>query len=979
MFSISTRRALLASAAVLSLTLAGQASAQTRQPTAAQAYDLKRQDLGQALTAVAQASGREVIVPSDLVAGKAAPALKGRFTADQAFERLLANTGLVLIPVGDKLVLRRALAAAPGEQTAGDPEVLSELVVTGTRIRGAAPVGAAPIVLSREDLAKSGYATVAQLIQATPQNFGGGPSETTPGLSIRNGADANLGNGPGVNLRGLGPSSTLVLFNGVRPALGGVSGTFADLSLVPSLAVERVEILADGASALYGSDAVAGVVNIVPRRNFDGAETAARIGLANGFNEYSLGQIFGRRWSSGHAVLAYEHYHRDNLAASDRDYATEDLRPFGGLDYRTSYGAPGTIVAGGRSFGIPAGQNGRALTAGQLSADRPNLGDVWASSDLLPRQSRDAVYAGASQDFGADLTLFGDLMWAQRDFERRSIAEVRTSSVTSANPFYVDPIGGGQPIQVRYNYTGDFGPMTNSGSVRALNGVVGATYRLKAWSATASAGYGRQTEATRTDNQINTYRLGLALADTNPVTAYNLFGDPGSTSKATIDKVRGFSSSRGRAAVWFVAAKADGPLFSLPAGVARLAVGAERREEEYQKSSISDLAAAAPRSIPNAYPPGRTVSAAYAELRVPLLGEGQTPLRRLDLSLAGRVERYDQWGVTRNPKVGLDWRPIKGLVLRGAYGTSFHAPSFENQIIGIGTVGYQPITIPDPKSPTGMSTVLGLLGNTTNLGPERAKTFTIGAEARPTWLPGLHATATYYKIRYRDRIANPNSAAFDVLPNRDVYASLINEHPTLAEVESYYASPYLLNFDNIPASAVQIILDLRVQNLSVVDQDGVDFALDYGADLGPGRLSASLSGSYTLGIEQRFTPTAPKIDVLGSVGSPVPLRLRGQLGWSQGSIAITAAVNFTDDYRNQTVSPAQHVDAWTTTDLQLSYQFRNGSGPLSGVRAALSVTNLFDKDPPFAVLRTPTTVIGFNPDNASPEGRLVSLQVAKAW
>ncbi len=948
-----------------------------------QAYDLKAQPLATALSEVARISGRPIVVSTSLARGKVAPPLKGRYTPDQAYAALLSGSGLKLVTVGGNLVVKPADAGAArpvaGESQAGDADTLAEVVVTGTRIRGAAPVGANPIVISRADLEKSGYATVSQMIQAVPQNFGGGPSEGTQGLSIRNGANNNVANGSGVNLRGLGPSSTLVLINGVRPALGGVSGTFADLSLVPSLAIERVEILADGASALYGSDAVAGVVNLVPRRAFDGAETTARLGVADGFKDQLFGQIFGRRWAGGHAVVAYEYYHRDRLAAADRDYATEDLRPLGGLDYRNSYAAPGTIVAGGRSFGIPAGQNGRGLTAAQLAADQPNLSNAWGSTDLLPRQSRHAIYAGASQDIGDNFSLFGDLMWAQRRFEKHPIAEVGTWTVNPTHPFYVDPIGTGQPVQVRYNFTGDLGPSINSGAVHAINGVVGATWRLSAWSATASAGYGRQTEATRSDNVVNTYRLTQALADTNPATAYNLFGDPGSTPQATIDKIRGFADSHGRYQVWFVAAKADGPLFSLPAGVVRLAVGGEHREEQFDKFTLADTGYAAPREIANVYPPSRKVSAAYAELRIPLLGEGATPLRRLDLSLAGRIERYDQWGVTRNPKVGLDWRPVEGLVLRGAYGTSFHAPSFENQIVGKDYVAYQPIAIPDPKSPTGMSTVLGLLGNTADIGPERAKTWTIGAEARPAWLPGAHASVTYYKVRYRDRIADPNSAAFDVLPNRNVYASLINERPTLAEVQAYYASPYLTNYDNIPASAVQIILDLRVQNLSVVDQDGIDFALDYTADLGPGQLTAGLSGSYTLHLTQGFTPTADRVDVLGTVGSPVPLRVRGHLGWRQGPIAFNAFVNFVDGYQDQTITPAQHVQAWTTTDLQLSYAFQAKSGPLSDLRAALSVSNLFDKDPPFAPLRTSTSTIGFNPDNASPEGRVVSLQVTKAW
>jgi iron complex outermembrane receptor protein len=970
----SPRQGLLASAAIIALA----SSPVLAQGLAPRDYDLPAQPLGQALARVAQISGRQIVASTRLVAGKAAPALKGHYTADQAYAQLLAGSDLKLSPVGDMLVLQPGVANSLGEPQPAAVESLSEVVVTGTRIRGAAPVGSNLIAITRQDIEASGYATTQQVLQAVPQNYGGGPNEATAGLSLRNGASNNVAQGASVNLRGLGPSSTLVLIDGARPALGGVSGTFADLSLVPSSLVSRIEVLADGASALYGSDAVAGVVNVVLRSDFDGAETSARVGAADGFEEYQASQLLGRRWATGHVTLAYEFYRRDRLAASARDYATEDLRGLGGLDYRSDYASPGTIVAGGRSFAIPSGQDGRGLTPGRLGADQANLGDAWAQADLLPQQSRHAAYAGFSQDLGGRVTVFGNLLWAQRAFDKRVIPDLQSTTVTASNPFYVDPLGTGQPVAVRYNFEDDLGPERSSGKVRAYNGVVGATLRLRDWSVMVNGGVGQQTEATRSDNLVNRYRLGLAVADTNIASAYNLFGDPGTTPVTTINAVRGFTHSKGHYDVWFVSAKADGPLFSLPGGEVKLAIGAEHRQERFDQVSTNDVYYAAPRNIANVYPPSREISAAYGELLIPVLGDRASLLRRIDLSLAGRVERYDQFGSTSNPKIGLDWRPVDGLVLRGSYGTSFRAPGFQEQIVGPGYVAYQPISIPDPQSPTGSSTVLGLLGNTSDIGPERAKTWTVGAELRPAWLPGAHASISYYNIRYRDRIADPNSAAFDVLFNRDVYASLIEIAPALSRVESFYATPYLYNPDNIPASAVQIILDLRVQNLAVVQQDGLDVAADYETALGAGQLRLGVNGSYIFNLKQGFTPTAPKIDVLGTVGNPAALRLRGQAGWSAGSWGINAFVNFVDGYKNQTVTPAAHVRAWTTTDLQLSYS-APASGSLAGVRAAVSVSNLFDKAPPFAVLRTPTSVIGYNPDNASPIGRLIALQVTKSW
>lgn len=154
-----------------------------------------------------------------------------------------------------------------------------------------APAGAAVTTLDRKAIEQSGYAMTQQMLQSLPQNFGGGPGETTF-ATARGNADANTSFGSAVNLRGLGPS-TLVLLNGTRPPMAGTAGIFTDLSMVPLSAVERVEVLPDGASALCGSDAVAGVVNIVPRARFRGLETSLRYGLGDGVHDAQASLIAG--------------------------------------------------------------------------------------------------------------------------------------------------------------------------------------------------------------------------------------------------------------------------------------------------------------------------------------------------------------------------------------------------------------------------------------------------------------------------------------------------------------------------------------------------------------------------------------------------------------------------------------------------------------------------------------------------------------
>lgn len=202
---------------------------------------------------------------------------------------------------------------------------LEEVVVTGTNIRGIDSPASAVYRFERADIAQSGIATTEQFLQSLPQNFSGGNSASTVG-GILGGeeSNSNYGNGTGVNLRGLGNDSTLVLINGRRVAPAGV-GNFVDISMIPISAIERIELLADGASAIYGSDAVAGVVNITLRRDFAGAESRARYAAATSgsHDELQLGQILGTHWSAGSAMLTYEYFDRAALDSEDRTYTRD--------------------------------------------------------------------------------------------------------------------------------------------------------------------------------------------------------------------------------------------------------------------------------------------------------------------------------------------------------------------------------------------------------------------------------------------------------------------------------------------------------------------------------------------------------------------------------------------------------------------------------------------------------------------------------
>lgn len=947
----------------------------------AQPFDISAQDLATALRLFAVASGREVIASTAAVRGKRSGAVKGVLSSEQAIGLLLAGTSLRFETVDGAFVIRPTITA---DDSASGVTGGADIVVTGTRIRGAAPVGTSVITLDRSDIERSGYSTTQALVQSIPQNFGGGPNEANVGFTNRGNASANIAYGSSANLRGLGTSSTLVLINGSRPALGGIFGAFADLSLIPSSAVERIELLPDGASALYGSDAVAGVVNVILRNRFEGAETLLRYGSADGdFDEVQAGQIVGKEWRTGHLTIAYEFQRRGRLAADDRAFATEDLRPFGGSDYRRSFSNPGTIIAAdGREFGIPRGQNGVGLAPGQLSAG-PNLADSRAGTDLLPRQVSHSVFAAFTKQLDDRLSLTAELLFAERRFSIRYLPDnFGNVTVPQTNPFYVDPIGTGEPVTVNYDFRRDLGPEILHGRVRAITASLGLERRIGPWLATLRTSYGVQTEFSRYDNLPNYFRLGEALADPDPATAFNLFGDGSFTNLATINRVRGSYQAQGQFRVWSTTARADGPVFALPAGDAKLAIGLEYRTEKNMFAALDDEFTPEPVPLPTpGLPATRRVAAAYAELLLPLFGETATApgLRRLDLSVAARIEDYRDLGTTTNPRVGVTWEPFTGLRLRGTYGTSFRAPGFQEIRRGPGTSAVFAQPLPDPLAAGGMTNALVRVGNSPDIGPEKARTWTAGFELRPDIAPRLHVQATYFDVRYRDRIAMIAADYFNFLANRDVYSAVIDEAPSAAAIQALYAEPGFNNPFGIAPADIKVIIDARTQNLSLVRQNGVDFAADYTGGLLGGEARLGLAGSYLFRIRQKLTPEAPSIDVLDRVGSPVSLRLRGEAGFSRGGIELSSFVNYVGGYTNQTVTPAQKVASWTTVDLQLAYRFPETSRALAGSRIALSISKLLDRAPPFVENFTGLSASGFDPEKASPIGRMISLQLVKRW
>jgi iron complex outermembrane recepter protein len=375
--------------------LVGCATPACTQPNTVVGFNLPAEPLSEALREVAVQTGRNVIAPDELVQARQAPPLSGRFTAEQALATLLAGSGLGYRLINGTLVIERVPASQP-EVPAGVSNSAT-MIVTGTHVRGASPTSPV-IMLTRRQIDQLAPASVEQLMRSVPQNVQSGVAQE----NFNTGADPDItDHGAGINLRGLGQRATLVLVNGRRVAPSGV-GAFVDITLIPVSAIERVEILTDGASAIYGSDAVGGVVNLVLRDRFEGLETSLQAGTTTngGGRELVAGATAGHAWRSGRALLSYEYRLEDEIKAKDRPFTInlpadwslfprgrahsvyanvrQDLTPGLSLDLSGMFARRGTV----RSYfmagpALPVDARSAARSVGATAALRMDLGGSW--------------------------------------------------------------------------------------------------------------------------------------------------------------------------------------------------------------------------------------------------------------------------------------------------------------------------------------------------------------------------------------------------------------------------------------------------------------------------------------------------------------------------------------------------------------------------------------------------------------------------
>jgi iron complex outermembrane recepter protein len=1041
-------------------------------PAAAQAagkrsvFDIPAQNLSDSLRQYGRATGTEIIFAPDAVRGKQAPALKGEYDRDEALKLLLEGSGLNYHATAQGAIMVEPArgtekATRPPEQRSGtEPgasgstanqsvpdqhyaeskkaaerdQDLEQIVVTGSRIaKVASQVAAQVITLSEEDLRATGEITLEGALTQLPQNvYGASPTGAAiPGATSFNGA-LNLTGGSSVNLRGLGSAATLVLVNGQRIGKSGLFGGESDITGIPLTSIADVQILLDGASSIYGSDAVGGVMNVILKNKYDGFDASVEMGYPEqgGFHELQADLSKGFDWGSGHFAAFYEFFDRTDLEASNRPQ----------LLTHSYYGSPAYVHAGplfytynGKNINanvvnqeypngpppgytlirdsvLPSTGNGDNLTLSQFVPLLP-IGFLETSPyaysnnngigfSLLPEQVRHSLQIVASQDLTDSLSLTANLYYSHRQ------------TIAGAGPFdFSAPVYATDPrnpfgVDITTNWFISNLPDRYYDTQQEVYRWNFALHwqALRDWDSTLAFGQNRDRfDGAYYNTQITTVPLTGTV--NVPATLFNNLVAQGLNLLApnieTANSAKLLSQLVYPAPLPVLAVNDElflknditGKLFHLPGGDAQIALGGEWREETldtYAGTPVtgsgfeSDINASLPDSNAG-YPRvtvGRTQHSGYSEVLFPVIGadNGIPALRQLTFTGSGRYDVYSTFGSDVTWSGGMVWQPIEQVLFKVNDSTAFVAPTPAEALVPAttqifpfppGTFPYFPI-VNSKGQPTGQFASFDgqTYGGNPDLKAETARSITAGGEFRP--VPGFSINLDWYRTAYLNKIDNA--------------APIV-----LVQGANWNLVPHI-----IVDSAGGIIADFRAQNDASYTISGIDYQMKYLLNTDFGQWTVSGNVAYVESANLVAYPGSPVVSQVASVSfesSQVLPRYRytGSLGWRRKGISAVLTSNSESKTISNGLDPDEGAIVRTSkaaviTNLTASYDFSQGgfadSRWLRGTTATFRVLNLFDSQPQYTVrsLLYPNIAIAeINSNIADPRGRMFYVGVHKSF
>jgi iron complex outermembrane recepter protein len=892
------------------------------------------------------------------------------------------------------LALASAFAAAAqgvhAQVTAAAPASSERIEVTGSNIKRVEGETALPVtVITRDQIERTGATSAYELMNSVSANSSLGNASYTSVIGATT-FSANT-----ASLRGLTGGRTLVLINGHRVngfagEINGVQGV--NLSVIPITAIERVEVLKDGASAVYGSDAIAGVINFILRSDYRGAEVSAFYGSptrSGGGQEQryaasvGIGELDRDRYNF---FLALEYDKQKHLDQVDRNFSNTSVRDEIGLIGISSNTFPGRIATGG--IGVPSAPN----CAPSIFFNDPIAGlhgcfyDPAADKGVqsIPDIETKHVFASGKFKFAPSWTAYGHGLYAE-DENRFKIQPVPVSRVLfygpnsdipmainlpPSSPFYPHALAAaagvdGQPLDIRYRAY-ENGPRDTTDKNKGMQLVGGVSGSIAGrWDTDVSYTY---SEGKVTETLNGGFPLApqlLALLNSGRVNPFG-YNTPAIQQELLATNFNG-QVFNGKSTNSGVQAKISGDVWALPAGSIAVAVGGEARREKLNEDTAAVLATGSLTGFGGNIKPvsgSRDVTAFYGEVNVPIL-------RTLELNAALRTDDYSDFGRTTNPKFALRFQPNRDILLRTSYGKGFLAPSlfqlFNPQIGSVTPSGTSdPIRCPVTQN-QGVDCLTQFpitFGGNPGLQPEKSEQATFGVVFEPT--TAFSVSADYFKIRLDNTITNGVPIA-TILGDLNQYGSYVTRGPV---------DPA---FPQLPG----VITNIRQTfvNLGAVHIEGYDVEAHYRWPRTTyGRFRADLSGTYYKRYDVQATDGSWGGVVSNSFQSPVTgviprWKHYASVTWDMGPWTATVAQNYQTSYTDVSTDlngNLREVGSLSLFDVQGSYTgFRN-------LKLTLGVKNVLDTNPPATNQRIAFQA-GYDPSYYDARARFLYGQVSYAF
>lgn len=826
-----------------------------------------------------------------------------------------------------------------------EPKVLQLIEVTGYRIKRMDIEGPAPVlVFDRVDLEQAGINTLQEFANYLPINF---PEDV--------GIISDIG-AAGFDLRGIGVDNTLTLVNGLRVApYAQLAENAVDINSIPVSAIERIEILKDGASAIYGADAIAGVVNIILRSRYNGLEVSTGYGVSEegDGDEVLADLVAGRDTGRGSIMFSLSVYDREPQAARDRDWSSDlDYSDIGGPNVRSYYSSPPGFWGYSNDLTQADPECGTDPEFSSVGAGR--WGAEWGEgcrynimqhNDLFFEFERLGASLSGRYEFSGNLSFFGDILFS--DVEGK--AELAPTPIsgspeieTIAGYPYVPADHPGNPFgvegEVLYRAI-DTGNRTYTSDATSWRAVLGLEGLWGDWDWKLSALTSKNEVEKIHDNLVLVTRFQLALLGLGGPSGdqwYNPFGYQPQNDPGLIDWLTTSASLKDTTRENSIDVVFSRHFGTLPGGPVGVAAGLQYREQELDQSADELLRSGdvGPRHVPISA--DREIGSAYIEFSLPLL-------ESLEAQLALRYEDYSDMGSDSNPKIALRWQPLPSLMFRASWSTSFKPPAFLEL--------YEPANQDwDWYRDLARCEYTGALedcdwrlyrmefsGNP-DLDPEDGESWFAGMVWTPEYLPGLDFQLDFWKFSHEGRI--------HWLPGQFV----LNKGGDFGIVREP-AEP-----DGTPGRIV-LVKETYV-NSEEFETQGIDTTIRYRWQTeSAGDFRAGLMHTY---VDEWIITDSPNEEVLswgnlaGGFGFAIPIphhRANLNVSWDKGAHAVAANFHYTGSYEHfryvwvdgEETDEFLQVPSHTTLDLQYSYTFKK----LKNAKLRLGCNNVTDEDPPF--------------------------------